>query len=248
MQEKKTRAKIVSSVFEYDQSAGYRKIQDNVPYAMRVIGTNLLLQKFTPSKTFTGPVVKGVWSDGRYLNGKSIQLPEGINIYGFTYVDWENNGQEHILSFDDKGHLLLFSGKEIIWKSPGSLGIFEKSFAKQDSSLVKTEERWVIRSRLIPVKTPQGQEVIVMQKVPFVKQVPGMGYRKTEVYSLRWDGEIMVQKQVLGGIPGTVTDYLVYGSDLFLLAKPSMTLFLKNSLSGDFKRGSMLYYYTLEEK
>jgi hypothetical protein len=245
---KKTRNKIVSSVFEYDQSAGYRKIQDNVPYAMRVIGSNLLLQKFSPRKTFTGPVLKGVWSDGRYMTGESIQLPAGINIYGFTYVDWENNGQEHILSFDDNGNLVLFSGSEIIWKSSGSLGVFEKSFVKQDSSTVQTEERWVVRGRLIPMKTPEGQEVIVIQKVPFVKRVPGIGYRKAEVYSLRWDGDTMVQKQVLGGIRGTVTDYLVHGSELFLLTKPSLAMLLNNSLSGDFERGSVLYYYKLEEK
>ncbi|NIS75322.1 MAG: hypothetical protein GTO08_08585, partial [Deltaproteobacteria bacterium] len=112
MQRKKTNARVVSSVFEYDQSAGYRKIQDNIPYAMRIIDGTLLLQKFTRNKTFTGPVVKGGWNDGRYLPGDAIQLPEGLNIYGFTYVDWENSGEKHILSFDDSGQLALFSGTE----------------------------------------------------------------------------------------------------------------------------------------
>jgi hypothetical protein len=65
------------------------------------------------------------------------------------------------------------------------------------------------------------------------------------VYSLWWDGTEMIETLVVGGINGTVTDYWIEGNNLLLIAKPNLFLFLKDSLSGDFIRGSLLYYYNL---
>ncbi len=237
-----------SFVVEYDPSEGYRRIWNKAPYVLRVIGKTLLMQSFTPFKTFTGPVYKGVWKGGHYQTGKPLELPAGINIYGFTYVDWQDNGHSHILAFDDDGYLNLYSSSELIWKSKESYGRFEGSFKRKTYSVVNPEKKWFVKGRLVLVKTKRGQEVIVVKKIPFVSRVPGLGYEKAEVYSLWWDSEVMDKTLVLGGIDGTVTDYWVEGNDLLLIAKPNLLAFLTRVLSGDFVKGSILYYYNLTGK
>ncbi|TNF55920.1 VCBS repeat-containing protein [bacterium] len=119
---KKNKRRIVSSAIEFDPAEGYRKIWNSRSYATRVMGSTLLMQKFTPNMTFTGPVSKGVWRDGRYETGDSLKLPEGVDIYGFTFIDWGNTGKVNVLTFDEFGYLNLFSEGELLWKSKKSYG------------------------------------------------------------------------------------------------------------------------------
>jgi hypothetical protein len=245
LQRKKNKRRIVSSAIEFDPAEGYRKIWYSQSYATRVMGSTLLMQKFTPKMTFTGPVYKGIWRDGRYEPRDSLKLPEGVDIYGFTFVDWENTGKMNILAFDDLGYLNLFSEGELLWKSKKSYGKFESTFTQQSYSVSNQEDIWTVKGRLLSVKTQQGQEVMVIKKIPFVTKLTGLGYRRAEVFSLWWDGTEMLETLVVGGINGTVTDYWIEGNNLLLIAKPNIFLFLKESLSGDFIRGSLLYYYNL---
>ncbi len=237
-----------SYVLEYDPTGGYKRIWDKVSYILRVVDESLLMQRFTPFKTFTGPVYTGVWREGRYETGNVLELPEGVNIYGFTYVDWQGSGHPHVFAFDDNGYLNLYSGRELIWRSEESYGKFEISFEKKSYSVVDPEEKWFVRGRLASVKTNQGQKVIVVKKIPFVSKVPGVGYRKAEVYSFWWDREVMNETLVLGGVKGRVTDYWVENNNLLLISRPNIFMFLEKSLSGDFIKGSTLYYYNLTGK
>jgi hypothetical protein len=245
LERKKSKRRIVSFVLEFDASEGYRKIWSSQSYATRVMGSTLLMQKFTPSMTFTGPVFKGVWRDGRYETGDSLKLPEGVDIFGFTFIDWGNTGKVNVLTFDELGYLNLFSEGELLWKSKKSYGKFDNTFTMQSYSVSNQEDIWAVKGRLLSVKTQQGQEAMVIKKVPFLTKLPGLGYKRAEVYSLWWDGTEMIETLVVGGINGTVTDYWIEGNNLLLIAKPNLFLFLKDSLSGDFIRGSLLYYYNL---
>jgi hypothetical protein len=237
-----------SFVLEYTPTEGYKKIVDKSPYFFRVMGKNLLIQSFSPFKFFTGPVYRGIWKDGTYKKDKFINLPKGIDIYGFTYVDWQNNGHSYLIALDDDGHLRLYHDNKLIWKSKESYGSFEIAFKKKGYSVANPVERWFIKGRLITINTEKGQEVIVIKKLPFLSNVPGLGYKKAEVYSLWWDGKTMNEELVLSGIKGNVTDYYVKGDNLLIIAKSNLLGFFKNALSGNLNRGSILYYYSMGGK
>lgn len=177
-----------------------------------------------------------------------LELPAGINIFGFTYVDWQNTGHPDIVAFNDRGYLTLYRGKELIWKSRDSYGEFATSFKQKSFSIERTKKEWFVKGRLITVRTSRGQEIIAVKRIPFAVIVPGAGFKKTEVYSLWWDGGIMEEVLILGGINGNITDYWVDGDNLMLIGKLNLLGALSKMLSGDFIMGSVLYYYNLAGK
>ena len=241
--------RLSSYVIEYDTSGGYRKIKEGMPYFFRVSDNTLLLQKFVSGKIFSGPVYEGEWKDGNYQPAKLLKLPSGVNIYGFTFVDWQNTGKIQLITYDDDGYLYLYDKNgEFLWKSKDSYGKFELSFAKKTYSIVHTDAKWSVRGRLVAVRTARGQEVFVVNKVPFVSRLPGLGAAGAEVYSLWWDGGMMDEKMVLDEVSGSVTDYWLEGGNLFLVARGNMMSFVKNMASGELTKGSMLYYYNFGGK
>lgn len=235
--------RIGSFVIEYSPSEGYRRIWDRAPYFFRVIGKRLFMQKFTPYNIFSGPIYEGVWQDGHYQPLRQIRLPEDVNIYGFAFIDWRNNGDLQIISLDDEGFLYLYSNKQLIWKSKEKYGRSETSFRAEE--ILSGEKEWFVRNRLIPIKTTQGQEIVVVKKIPVVPNFPGLGYKGAEVYSLWWDGETMQERLILRDISGPVSDYWIEGDNLYLITRGSLFSLFKKVASGDFKKGSILYYYNL---
>ena len=238
--------RISSFVIEYDPSEGYRKIKGNMPYFLRVSGKTLLMQKFNRNKIFSGAVYEGKWGDGNYQPGKPLKLPVGVNIYGFAFVDWKNEGQAQLMTFDDSGYLYLYDEKgNLKWKSDKSYGPFPFSFEMNSGSMDDPEAKWFVRGRLIPVKTKSGQEIIVLNRKPVARLMPGLGSWEAEVYCLRWDGDTMSEKLIVSNVFGAITDYLVEGKKLFLIAGSNLSTFFEKITSGEFSKGSKLYYYNL---
>jgi hypothetical protein len=95
---------VKSFVLEYDPAEGYKKIKDNMPYFLRVSGKTLLMQKFDTGRIFSGAVYEAEWKDGNYQPKRQLVLPPDVNIYGFTFADWQNNGMYHLVTFDDNGY------------------------------------------------------------------------------------------------------------------------------------------------
>jgi hypothetical protein len=250
-----------SFVLEFDPAAGYKRIWEKAPYSIRVINNTLFMQAFTSYGQFSGPVYKAVWKDGRYQTGAAAGLPEGIDIYGFTSVDWHNSGKPaeagksdlsalaDILAFDDNGYLNLYSENKLVWRSKTSYMKFNISFDKASAAVVSTSgEKWVVKGRLLAVDTKQGQNVLVIKKVPLVKMVPGLGSKKAEVYSLWWDGAMMNETLLMSGISGAVSDYWINGGNLLLIARQDLSAVFTGALSGNLQTGSKLYYYNLTGK
>ena len=238
-----------SFVLEYDPEAGYKRIWENAPYAIRVINNTLFMQEFTLYGQFSGHVYKGVWKDGRYQTGAPAKLPEEVDIYGFTGVDWQNSDKSDILAFDDDGYLNLYSENKSVWRSKTYYMKFNISFDKENKFEVSSSgNKWVVKGRLLTVNTKHGQNVLVIKKVPFLANVPGLGYKKAEVYSLWWDGATMNETLILSGISGTVSDYWIDGSNLLLIAGQDLSAVFTKALSGNFEKGSKLYYYNLAGK
>jgi hypothetical protein len=243
-----------SFVLEYDPVEGYRKIWEKSPYAYRVIGENVLMQVFSPYKAFTGPVYSGIWKDGLYQTASPLKLPKGVDIFGFTSVDWQNDGNISIIAFDDNGYLNLYRDEVLLWRSKSPYIKFDteayKTFSYTDSlpSATDHEKKWFMKGRLVTVSTERGQEVIVIKKVPYLSNVPGLGTKRAEVYSFWWDGGIMDETLILSEIKGTVTDYWVEGQNLLILTRLNLFGYLSKTLSGNLKRKSILYYYSLGDK
>jgi len=235
-----------SFVMEFDPAEGYRRIKDSVPYFFRVSGRTLLMQKSGGKTAFSGPVYEGEWRDGDYQTRRQLSLPSDVNIYGFAFADWSDKGKNQVLTFDDRGYLILYDESGLaVWKSGRTYGGFYLSFETGAYSATGPSPKWIVRGGLMPVRTGRGVEVIAVNRTPLVARVPGFGTKGAEVYSLWWDGGVMDEKLVLPEVPGNVTDYKVEGNKLFLLAKGGLLSFVKNALTGELSKGSMLYYYNL---
>ncbi len=253
-----------SYVLEYNPAEGYKKIWDKAPYFFRVSETTLLMQASTPAEIYKGPVYEGQLRDGQYYLGKALRLPPEVNIYGFAFVDWSiiRPGQDSempksslppmILSFDDKGYLNLYNmgsdaspKSELNWRSKDTYGGFDISFDKNTFSIVNPAEKWFVKRRLLTIRTGRGQEVLAVKRIHFSDTVPGLGYKSTAVYSLRWDGSAMDEALILENLSGGLRDYWVEGEDLFLIARSNLSTFLTKALSGELSKGSTLYYYRL---
>lgn len=242
------RSRMRSYIIEYGPS-GYKKIKDSMPYYFRVIGGTLLMQKFRSGAGFSGKVFEGEWRDGNYQPAESVNLPGGANIYGFTFVDWRNNGETGLITFDDDGYLTLYDHTgHAVWKSGKSLGKFQLSFREFTHSLANPVRKWSVRGRLITIKTERGQEVLAVRRVPFASAAPGLGTTGAEVYSFWWDGSEMDKDILLNEISGSITDYWVDKGKLFLVAKGSIISFVKNAATGEFTKGSILYYFNFGSK
>jgi hypothetical protein len=103
--------------------------------------------------------------------------------------------------------------------------------------------KWSVRGRLAVVKTERGQEVVAVSREPVVSVLPGLGANKAEVYSLWWDGGAMDKKLIMDDIYGAVTDYLIQGRELFLVARAGLSTFLGRLAEGEFSGSSILFYY-----
>jgi hypothetical protein len=233
-----------SFVIEYDPSEGYKKIEENMPYFLRVNGKTLLMQRYHRNTIFSGPVYRGEWREMHYEPDKPLELPDKANIYGFTFVDWKNEGQIDVITYDDKGYLYLYDHNgNLKWKSDTSFGPFAFSFESRTASSINPTVKWSLRGRLEIVRTDRGLEVVAVSRKPVLKMVPGLGSNESDVYSLWWDGSVMDEELILHRVSGAVTDYWLQGRELFLIAKGSLRTFISNLASGDVLTRSILYYY-----
>ncbi|HEW81017.1 MAG TPA: VCBS repeat-containing protein, partial [Nitrospirae bacterium] len=240
---------IRSFVLEYDPSGVVEKIKTDIPYFLRVSGNKLLMQDSGYINKFSGPVYEGIFQDGEYRPGTPLNLPKGVNIYGFTRIDWQESGKNHLLTFDDKGFMHLYDeAGNSIWNSGESYGKSDITVKRTNMVPGDPSEEWVVRERLITIKTDRGQEVFVVKKIPKVAIVPGFGYKEAEVYSLWWDGAAMEIKPILKGLPGSVNDFWIAGKRIFLIVRGNVFALLKNFVSGEFSKGSMIYYYNIKSK
>ena len=238
-----------SFVLEYHPSGGVRKIKGNIPYFLRASGKKLLMQEYGYINKFSGPVYEGIFQDGEYRPAAQLNLPKGVNIYGFTHIDWQESGKSHLLTLDDMGFIHLYdeSGSSI-WKSGESYGKPNISVQRPNVQQGDQGEYWFVRRRVIAIKTERGQEVFVVRKIPNLKLIPGGGTKEAEIYSLWWDGTTMEKTPVLKGLPGSINDYRITGNSIFLIARGNIINLIKNTAAGEFSKGSLIYYYNIKGK
>lgn len=242
------RGSISSFVIEYSPSEGYSKISEDMPFFLRVASGKLLMQPYSDKEIFSTPVFTGRWSEGRYEPDTQLQLPEGVNIYGFAFVDWQNKGDVQVVALNDRGFLGLYKNNEILWQSSETYGKPAISFKKNTGSMINPADEWIVRGRLIVVNTDKGQKVIAVRRKELVPRTPRLGSYSAEVHTLSWDGSSMEEELMLKGLSGTVSDYWIEGKGLYLIARSGLFSLVTNSVKGEFSRPTILYYYNFEER
>ncbi|MBI4844109.1 MAG: VCBS repeat-containing protein [Nitrospirae bacterium] len=237
-----------SYVLEFEHSEGYRKISGDLPYFLRASSGTLLMQRFDEKEILSSPVYTGKWNGKSYEADKRLDLPSGVNIYGFAYVDWKNDGNVYLIAVNDGGFLTMYKNNAAVWQSGETYGKPAISFKKSTNSFIKPDTEWLIRGRLIAVNTDRGQKVIAVRKKAVLSKVPRLGSFSAEVYALSWDNGAMNEELLLQGVTGAVSDYAVDGRKIYLMAKSGIFTMVKNGVKGEFARTSILYYYNFEEK
>ena len=106
--------RVISFVLEWD-GKDFKKIADNEDWHYRVLdiparrGKVLFGQKGGNATIFSGNIYELKWVNGDYISTNSETLPKGINVYGFSYGDVLNSGQEMILAFNSNEYLRLLN-------------------------------------------------------------------------------------------------------------------------------------------
>jgi len=123
----KNRARLKSFVLEWKES-NFEKISSDANWYYRVLnvperGHILLGQKRGVKDIFITGVYELKWSNARYEPLERQNLPKRMNIYGFTYGDVLNNGQQMIVAFTHNDHVRILekNGNEK-WKSSEPYG------------------------------------------------------------------------------------------------------------------------------
>ena len=235
-----------SFVLEYGPERGFQKIVQNSPYFFRVTGDDLLMQKLGRMSFFSGPVYEGDWRDGTYRTGSKLKLSDDVNIYGFTYVDWDGTGENRLISINDRGFLKLYDKKgRMQWESDISFGKPEISFRRELGTDMEYEE-WFIRGRLMTIAGDKGEALVILNRIPVSSIMPEFGSKGAEVYAL-WNekGEMQV-RLIQKEIPGAITDYFIKDDNIFLISKGSTLSNIKNMVSGKSKKSSLLFHFKID--
>jgi len=231
---------VVSYIYELQGTEFVLLYKGNI--FLRKVGEELLAQAYSKDEGFTGDVFTLKW-EGEYKRGKSINLPKGVNLYDFVYIDDPRTGRL-ILAYDDKGFLNLYDKDMRLWKSKTDTGGFLTTFKKSSSALPTDRGEWSMKDRLFL----RNREVLLVERIPLVEMARGIGYKKSQIKNLWWNGLSMEEGVLIDNIKGSILDYAVVGEKILILVSPTLGLGIKpeNILKGENPLGSTLYIYSIK--
>ena len=197
-------AQLDSFVLEWDQGRLVRIIQDQNWYFRVLAGPHgdrtLLGQRRTGTKLFAPSVFYLEPGSGGYLPGKRLNLPDSVNIYGFTMGNALNNGKEVVAALTDAGHLRILSKEgEEIWASQETYGGSEVYIQPNIENVPKENRRGdnapmdrVYMKQRIFIRDMDGNgknEVVLVKNRDVAKRLLGRvrSLQNGSVAGLEWD-------------------------------------------------------------
>lgn len=230
---------IISYIYELQGTEFVLLYKGNI--FLRRVGEQLLAQAYSEDDGFTGPVYTVLWEEG-YKKGNALNLPKGVNLYDFVYVDDPQMGRL-IFAYDDDGFLNLYDKDMRLWRSKTNTGGVLSTFKKSSSGLSIGRGEWSVKDRLFL----KNREVLVVKRIPLIEMVKGIGYKKSQIENFWWNGLSMEEGVLIDNIKGSVLDYAVTGDKIFVLVSPTLGLGIKleNILKGENPLGSKLYIYSM---
>ena len=230
----------VSSIYELEDGKFILLYKGNL--FMRKLGNELIAQAYSKNEGFSGNVFNVIW-EGEYKRGSSLNLPKGINIYDFVYIDDPRLGKL-VLAYDERGYLNLYDDKDIsLWRSKNNTGGFITTFKKSSSSLFIDKGEWAIKDRLFL----RDREVLIIKRIPFLDLVKGFGFRRSQIKNLWWNGISMEEGILIDNIRGSILDYALVGDKIIVLVSPMLGVKPENILKGENPLGSILYIYAIKK-
>jgi hypothetical protein len=235
---------VVSFVVEF-RDGQYHRIAD-VPGFLRVVnypgmGRILIGRDYDPKSFYIGPTRQYEWSNGKYVLGREISLPEGIGIYGFVFA---NIGEPSplLVALADKDRVVVYSKDTPIWRSAEaypSVGItvtkpVTDAAGVISQSVSEAQKVWIPGRVLALDMNGDGKDEIIL-----VKNIGDsfLGYySKAEIVSLGWTGARLEQRWALKDVPGAVPDLQIVrqesaGVNILALVKSPGGLFAKDKYS-----------------
>ena len=223
----KTSKKLDSFVLELS-GPEFKNIQDNSNWYYRVLNISgrgekvLLGQKWGAEDIFSrSGIYELKWENGRYEPAQRQILPKNINIYGFTYGDVLNNGQEMIVAFTESDYLQILdqNGNEE-WKSieryGGSPAFLDKPPAMGPESKEEMDRVYLKQRIHVADLDKDGKnEIFVVNNQDLANRLFSRlrVFKSGHIECLVWDNLGLYPKWKTRKISGYISDYTIADID-----------------------------------
>jgi TolB-like protein len=185
-------------------------------------GRVLVGQRRGSVDAFVGAVHEMGLENGEYVPVGTLDLPDGVNVFGFAIGDLQNNGLEKVITFTSQDILkILTTQGSSEWTSSerygGSVDFLELQPTGYMTTVGREEDMGKLRLYLpkrIFVQDLDGngkQEVIVVQNHSLTGRLLGRvrHFNSGTIMSLSWDGLGLAENWRTRKISGYVSDYAV---------------------------------------
>ncbi|TAN45111.1 MAG: hypothetical protein EPN22_03710 [Nitrospirae bacterium] len=203
---------------------------------------SILGQEFDKNSGYDGDVFKIVFKDGAYKKGEKFKLPPAVNIYDFQFIR-AIGGEKGVLAWDEEGHLNLYNEAGVsVWRSKEDYGGFSLSYKKETPTIMVDKGMWAIKDRLLN----NYGEILAPFRTPLVGMAKGLGYRKSAIKSLLWNGLTVEERTLVDKIGGELYDYVFIDNRLVVLSKSLFGVNMANVLKGRSPLGVTINIYPMK--
>ncbi len=232
---------VVSFIYELKDSSYVQllKIKDTF---LRKIGSRTIAQEFSKGDGYKGPVYFLTFKADTFEKGDILKLPAGVNIYDFQLFN-SPEGKQSVAAWDDNGFLHIYNGEGIrLWVSKEDFGGFPTTFSKEGGSIIVDKGKWSVKDRLLL----SNNELITPKRQPIFGMAKGLGYWKSSLRGLWWNGAAIEERVFIENAGGDLLDYDVAGDRLIVLSKSTLSSGAMNIFKGESPFGATLYIFSLK--
>jgi len=258
-----------SFVLQY-RDGKYVKIAKDLRWFLRVIeisGTPTLIgQKMGIQMPFGSPIHEIVWEKGKFIEGKRMNIPEGLSVYGLMIEALDKDGPPRVVAIDSYDYLRVYEESkklaeapntsvtllQSLWKSDdvfgGSNNYFDLTPSQQQTARIQYKPYVNMRLLAYDVDKNGKKELIVVKNHSSVGRVFQnlRAFTSSEIYDLEWNGMGFVENWKTKRIQGYVADYQI--KDIDNDGNPDVVLLVITSLDMGFSPKSTIVSYSLSTK
>jgi hypothetical protein len=231
-----SKRKLSSFVLEWDGKQ-FSPVLKDIDYYLRVERipnkpARLLGQKSAKDGSFSPEIHQLVWKNNGLAPASFVSAPKSVDLFNASMGDITGHGKTETIMINSKGNLfLLDSNGQAVWKSYDSFGSsgnyietklagdeFPQPVDNEGYRFAPTEiqdpniQRLYVSSPILlaDLNRDAQSEVIVTHNLPSLAQIGGSrDYSKSEILSLSWGGNGMLQNWKTGEIKGMISSLLI---------------------------------------
>jgi hypothetical protein len=212
---KRQARRVISRVLDYQNQKRDFQVLWEGPVYVRAIDGVLYAQEFSRSKGFRGKVFT-LHPKAEEPRGTELQLPEGLGIYDFTFVDTPEGGKA-LVYYDRRGHISLADETGThLWRG-GFYGKPSQNFEQEQMETILPADEWYINDAMLR----RGGAVYALRREARTAVTGSLGYKNSQVVVLSVAEDLhTIQERVLkDNIPGDVRNFALSGDKLFVLVR-----------------------------